>query len=127
MFRIRRFGVMKTATTVAMLYMVTIAIFLVPFLLLFAAVGSSVSGQPSDGSIGVGGILTFGLIAIVFYGVATWVFTAIACALYNLVAGWVGGIEIQLDSVAPPPPLPTWGQSTTPPAPPSPDAAPPAT
>jgi hypothetical protein len=37
--------------------------------------------------------------------------------VYNLAAGWVGGIEVQVETVAPPPPVPAWG--TPPPAPPS--------
>lgn len=119
MYRIRRFGVTKTATTVAVLYMVVIAIFLVPFALFFAAVGSAIPTGAGNASLDVGGIVVFGLVVIVFYGVATWVFTAISCALYNLVAGWVGGFEIQLDAVAPPPPVPTWSPSVTSPAPPS--------
>ncbi len=120
MYRIRRFGVLKTATTVAVLYMVVITIFLIPFALLFAAVGSAIPTGASNVSLDVGGgMVVFGLVVIVFYGVATWVFTAISCALYNLVAGWVGGVEIQLDAVAPPPPVPTWSPSVTSSAPPS--------
>lgn len=30
------------------------------------------------------------------YGLAGFVFAAIGCAIYNLVAGWTGGIEIEL-------------------------------
>jgi len=33
----------------------------------------------------------------VLYGFFGFVFTAIGCALYNWVAGMVGGIEIKLD------------------------------
>ena len=119
MYRIRRFGVMKTATTVAVLYMVVIAIFLVPFALLFAAIGRAIPTGASNASLDVGVIVVFGLVLILFYGVGGWVITAISCALYNLVAGWVGGVEIQLDAVAPPPPVPTWSPSVTPAAPPS--------
>ena len=90
MFRIRRFGVMKTATVVAVLYMIFV------------------------------------------YGLFGWVFTAIALAIYNLAARWVGGIEVEVETVGPPPPVPTWGATlppsssppTIPPAAPS-DPAPP--
>lgn len=30
------------------------------------------------------------------YGVGGFIFAALGCALYNMVAGWVGGIEIEL-------------------------------
>ena len=49
-----------------------------------------------------------GLLGALVYGVVGWVMTAIGCAIYNLVAGWVGGIEVQLESVAAPV-APQWG------------------
>jgi len=118
MFRIRRFGVMKTATVVAIMYMVVVAIFVVPFALLVAIAGT---GDGLQG--GLGGALVLGVVAIFGYGLLGWVFTALACLIYNLVAGWVGGIEVQVETVAPPPPLPAWG--TTPQPPPAAPPAPP--
>ena len=116
MFRIRRFGIMKTATVVAVMYMLIVAVFVVPFVLIALVV------TPSDGSGalgGVAGILVGGFAAIFIYGFFGWVFTAIAAAVYNLAAGWVGGIEVQVEAVAPPPPVPAWGtpppSSTLPP------------
>jgi hypothetical protein len=126
MYRIRRFGIVKTATTVAVLYMVVVAVFLVPFLLLFAAAASNLPTGATNISVGVGSMVAIGLVAIFGYGLVGWVITAISCALYNLVAGWVGGVEIQLEAVAAPPPVPVWGPSTTPPAAPPPPASPPA-
>lgn len=130
MYRIRRFNVLKTATVVGVMYMVIIAIFVVPFLLLFSFVGIAGSSQGQGG--GVGAILGIGLFAIFFYGILGWVFTAIACVIYNAVAGWIGGIEVQVEPVAPPAPPPAWiaptqspTQSPTPPAPPTPPTAPP--
>ena len=70
----------------------------------------------SDAMGGVGGILVFGLLAIFVYGFFGWVFTAIAAAVYNLAAGWVGGIEVQVEAVAPPPPLPAWAAGRRPPS-----------
>ena len=46
-----------------------------------------------DGDLGIG----FALALPVLYGLLGFVFTAIGCALYNWVAGMVGGIEVQLD------------------------------
>jgi hypothetical protein len=45
--------------------------------------------------------LVGGLLLTVFYTIFGWIFTAIACALYNGVAGRVGGIEIQIESTTP--------------------------
>ena len=121
MYRIRRFGIIKTATTVAVLYMVAIAIFAIPLALLLSAVGSAIPTAAGP-SIDASGIIMFVLLLIVGYGIGTWVFTAIACALYNLVARWVGGVEMQLEAVAPPPPVTTWAapSPSTPTAPPRP-------
>ena len=47
MFRIRRFSVIKTANVVALIYMVVVAIFAVPFALLVAIAGSR--QQPAPG------------------------------------------------------------------------------
>lgn len=126
MFRIRRFGVMKTATVVAIMYMFIVAVFVVPIALIALLVAPS---QGSAAGSSVVSIVIFGVVAIFAYGLIGWVFTAIAAAIYNLAAGWVGGIEVQVESVAPPPPLPAWGTSTQagpPPSAPTPDPPPPA-
>jgi len=115
MYRIRRVSVMKTATVVAVMYTIIVAIFIIPFALLTVAVA------PSDSAGGtVVGILVFGLFAALIYGVFGWIFTAIACAVYNLAAGWVGGIEVQVDQVAPPPAQQLWAPSGPPQVPPGP-------
>ena len=117
MYTIRRFSVVKTATVVAVMYVVIVAIFLVPFALLTIAVAPSDS--PTSGLVG---ILVFGLVGALLYGVFGWIFTAIACAIYNLAAGWVGGIEVQVDQSAPPPAPQLWAPTAPPPAPPAPPA-----
>lgn len=117
MVRIRRFGVVRTATVIAVMYMLIVAVFAVPFVLLAAAVGGPIAaarGVPFD----IGGIVLLALVAIFAYGLVGWLFTAIACAFYNLAARWAGGIELQLVEVAPPAPLPAW--TAAPPVPPVP-------
>ncbi len=122
MFRIRRFGIMKSATVVAVMYMLIVAIFVVPIALIALFVAPS---QGLSAGAGVVGILTVGVVAILGYGLLGWVFTALALALYNVAAGWVGGIEVQVETVAPPPPMPAWGTTTTQGPPSPPPAAPP--
>jgi hypothetical protein len=123
MYRIKRFNVLKTATVVAVMYMVLVAIFVVPFLLLFTFVGVVGSSQAQGG---LGAILGVGLFAIFAYGILGWILTAIACLIYNGVAAWIGGIEVQVEAVAPPAPPPAWITSPAPPGPPSPSSTPPA-
>ncbi len=102
MVRIRRFGIVRTATVAAVLYaVITLVVFLiigVPLALLAAAAPGRIG--PAFGA-GVAGVLIVGLLAIVFYAAVGWVMTAIACALYNLVAGWVGGIEVEIEGLPP--------------------------
>lgn len=113
MFRIRRFSVIKTATVVAVMYMVIVAIFFIPFAILTVAFarGDSATG-------GIVGVLVFGLLAALLYGVFGWIFTAIGCAVYNLAAGWVGGIEVQVDQITPPSAPQLWAPSAPIDAPP---------
>lgn len=83
--RIDRFSVGQSAKVVGILYALMGLVF-VPFFLLAALF------SPRQAGFGVG----FALVVPVLYGAAGFVFTAIGCALYNLVAGWVGGIEVEL-------------------------------
>jgi len=129
MFRIRRFGVIRTANVVAFLYIVIIAVIFVPIGLIVAiAIPSTGLGGEAGAFAGNAGgiaIVFFGLLLAIFYGIVGWIVTAIACLLYNFAAGMIGGIEIQLEAVQPPPPAAVWGGTpATPPAPPP--AAPPA-
>jgi hypothetical protein len=106
MFRIQRFNVVKTATVAAVIYMIVIAIFVVPFLGL-VALGTVAAPDGASGGTAVG-IFVFGLVVIPVYGLLGWVATAIAAVIYNFVAGWIGGIEVRVEPVAPAAPPPAW-------------------
>jgi hypothetical protein len=83
--RIRRFGVGQTAKVFGVLYGLLGLVFL-PIFLLAAMLA------PREAGLGIG----FAVVLPVLYGLAGFVFTGIACLIYNLVAGWVGGIEIEI-------------------------------
>ena len=85
--QIRRFGIGQTAKVVAVLYALMGLIF-VPIFLVAAAFA------PKEAGFGTG----IALALPIFYGVLGYIFTAIACAIYNFVAGFVGGIEVELES-----------------------------
>jgi hypothetical protein len=125
MVRIRRFNVVKTATVVALMYVVIVAIFAIPFLLLVGIAGVSTNGGPQVGA-GLVGILIFAVVIALFYGLVGWIVTAVGCAIYNVVAGWIGGIEVEVDRVEPPPAPPAWmapgGGPAVPPASPPPSS-----
>lgn len=108
MVRIRRFGIVRTATTIAVLYIVIVALFAVPFAL-FAAAAGGVPNAASGGRFGAVEILILAAIVAAVYGVFGWIATAIACGIYNLAARFTGGIVVETEPVTPPPPAPAWG------------------
>ena len=127
MYRIRRFGVIRTATVVAVLYALVVAIIIVPFIIIAALLGASAgNGSGVLAGVGLGLGLVFGLLIALFYAAIGWVFTALACLLYNLAARWVGGIEVGVEAVpmTAPPALPTTGWGAPPSNPQAPSAGP---
>ena len=48
---------------------------------------------PKEAPFGTGFVFALPIL----YGICGFIFTAIGCAVYNLVAGWVGGVEVELD------------------------------
>jgi len=85
--QIRRFGIGQTAKVVAVLYALMGLVFL-PVLLIASMF------SPKEAGFSTG--LALGLPII--YGVCGFIFTAVGCALYNFVAGLVGGIEVEMDA-----------------------------
>jgi hypothetical protein len=85
--QIRRFGIGQTAKVVAVLYTLLGLVFVPVFLL--AAMFS-----PRETGFGTG----LAVALPILYGVMGFIFTAIACAIYNFVAGFVGGIEVELEA-----------------------------
>jgi hypothetical protein len=89
--RIRRFGVAQTAKVLGVLYLL-VGLCLSPLFLLTARFA------PNEGALGFG--VGFALVLPVLYGLGGFVFTAIGCLIYNLIAGWVGGIEFEIGESA---------------------------
>jgi hypothetical protein len=83
--RIERFGIGQTAKVLGVLYALMGLVF-VPFFILIAMF------SPSEANFGLG----FAIMMPILYGIAGFVFTAVGCWLYNIVAGWVGGIEVDV-------------------------------
>jgi len=92
---IRRVNPLSLAKVSAMLYALLGLIFGAIFSLI-SVVGSAFI--PRQGGAGMG--MLFGVGAIValpiFYGAVGFVMSLIGAALYNLIAGWVGGVEIEV-------------------------------
>lgn len=90
MHTIRRIDPLSTAKVAAIAYGIMGLLF-VPLILFFSSVAPT---DPAMPSIGMG----FALAVPLLYMAAGFIFTLLGAALYNLVAGWVGGIQIELSS-----------------------------
>jgi hypothetical protein len=86
-------------------------------MIIFGAAIMSSSGRDAAAGGGVGiGIGIFYMIGLpIFYGVFGFIIGAIGALIYNLAAGVLGGIEMELENAdagyASPPP-PSWGATT---------------
>ena len=97
MITIRRIGVLSTAKVLGVLYALLGLIFgaLFTCISLFGALAArSVFGE---GGGDFGALFGIGAIIVlpILYGILGFIGGAIMAALYNLVAGWVGGIELE--------------------------------
>ncbi len=92
---VKSVGVMSVAKIMGLVYGCLGLIF-VPFFLIAGLAGSFASHDKSSfpfaGAIGI----TFAIFAPLLYGGMGFVFGAIGALIYNLVAKWVGGFELEL-------------------------------
>jgi len=100
--RIKRIGPLQAGKMLGVLYAAMGLIF-IPFFAIaglagaFAqhAQGQSQSVAPFALTAGVMMILS--LLFPIFYGVMGFIFGVISAAIYNLVAQWIGGIEVEVE------------------------------
>ena len=96
MVQIKSFGVLQTAKFAAVMYFILTAIFMIPFALIVLVAGSAIGGEGGFFGGLFGGV--FMIFMPIVYGVLGFVFVAIVCLLYNVIAKFVGGIEIELEN-----------------------------
>jgi len=96
MFRIRRFGVVRTANLAGVLYLVLSLIFILPFVIILAAAGPMSFTDQSGRTTNIGFAPLFLLLLPILYAIGGWIFTALMCLVYNLAARVTGGVEVQL-------------------------------
>jgi hypothetical protein len=92
---VKSVGVMSVAKITGLIYGCMGLIF-APIFLLIGLLGSF-AGQDKIPFAGVFGV-TFAMIMPILYGVMGFIAGAIAALLYNLLANWVGGFELELES-----------------------------
>ena len=96
MFRIRRFGVVRTANLAAVVYLLLTLLFVLPFVLILAAAGPMEFTDQFGRTASVDFSPIWLLLVPLVYAVLGWIITALFCLIYNLAAAITGGVEIQL-------------------------------
>jgi hypothetical protein len=102
--RIRKLGILSVAKIYAAIMFVMSLLISIPyglFIMIFGGIMMSTGAREGlaagGGSIVLGILLMIGL--PIFYGVIGFVAGAIGALLYNLFAGLVGGIEIEVENI----------------------------
>jgi len=97
--KLKRIAPVKFGLVLGILYGLISLIF-IPFFLLAVVLGSAVT-PTTDGSthqaMGIGIALVFSLILPVFYAVIGGLVGMLIAWIYNVIAGWVGGIEFEVE------------------------------
>ncbi len=103
--RIKKLGILSVAKMYAVIMLVISLLISVPyglFIIVFSLTGASSIGGQGGLALGGGGVV-FGLLFMIglpiFYGALGFVFGALGALLYNIFAGFVGGIEIEVENV----------------------------
>src|SRR4051794_10493347 len=103
--RIKRIAPLQAGKILGVFYG-GISLLFVPFFLLAGALGAfaqHASHQASSraGAAAIAGVaMVFVILIPVIYGVMGFVFGVIGAGIYNLIAGWIGGFEIEIEEVA---------------------------
>ena len=90
--QLRRVDPLSAAKIAAILYGLMGLVF-IPFVLVMR---SFIPPEAASAGFGPGFGLGFALVMPIVYACFGFIFTFIGAALYNLVAGWVGGLEVEL-------------------------------
>lgn len=95
--RVRSFNVVQLALMAGVLYALLGIILGFIEGLAMAMAGSAFAGYGMP-SIGPLSIVLFPILFAIFLFIAGFLYGLIGGALYNLVAGWIGGVEVQLET-----------------------------
>ncbi len=90
--RIRRLDPLQTGKVLGVLYALMGLIFLPIFWLIGKA-------MPAEAGAGGSLLMGFGIMMPIVYGLFGLIFGAIGAAIYNLVAGWTGGLQVEVEEV----------------------------
>lgn len=103
--KIRKLGVLSVAKILAVIYLVISLLIAVPYgliIIIFSLIGAGSARGDAAFMVGGGGVV-MGLVVMVaipiFYTIVGFIGGAIVALLYNLFAGLVGGIEIEVENI----------------------------
>jgi len=100
MTRIKSIGVMSFAKISGLGYF-AIGLLAAPFFLIFGLVGAAAGRQAGVPQFGALFGVVLAIMAPFFYGGMGFITGAIGALVYNLLAGWVGGVEVEFEAVPP--------------------------
>ncbi len=98
MHMIKSVGILSCAKIVAAVQ-AAIGLIVMPFFLLIAMVGALASSRASD-RLSSAVVVVFAAFLPILYAVVGFIMGAFAAWVYNLVARWIGGIELELQPPA---------------------------
>jgi hypothetical protein len=91
--RVKKIGVLKTSIVSAIIFFILSLIMVVPVMLVMG-----IAGVFSDNmGFAFGGV--FMIFMPIMYAVIGFLATALWCWMYNVVARWIGGIEIEVEVI----------------------------
>ena len=108
--QIKRVGVFSYAKISAVVMAGIALVIGIPLGLIMMVIGAAALTQDgAAGGVGIGMGLAYMVILPIIYGLMGFIFGAVGALIYNVAAGFVGGIELELESTetvyaAPPPP-----------------------
>lgn len=93
---VKRIGPLSIAKVSGLLYGIlgfVIGCFVALFSLVGGAVSEELGGAALGALFGVGAVIVLPIL----YGILGFVTALVGAALYNLAAGWIGGIDVQIE------------------------------
>jgi len=101
--RIKRIGPLQAGKMLGVLYAAMGLIF-IPFFVIAGLAGAFAqqaqhagSGSAAPVAIAGGVMLIMAILFPILYGVMGFIFGVVSAAIYNLVAQWIGGIEVEVE------------------------------
>lgn len=103
--RIKKLGILSVAKMYALIMLVISLLISIPYGLIIMIFGATMMGSgQSNGMVAGGGSIVIGLLVMIglpiFYSLIGFVAGAIGALIYNIFAGIVGGVEIEVETIA---------------------------